>query len=261
MRIIVLCSLLTLGLISCGDETVVDPVDTASSVDTWSLVDTAAPADSASAVDTVSSVDTASLEDAPSVEDTGTEPLLDTGSDAGSDTGNSEADAADTSAPVDTIEPADVAEPMDVGMFSDTVEPVDSAMPTDGMDPGDVDLNGSWVLVAEPSELDTCGIMKPYDGGTLVLSVNGNQVTGSLAPPGLFITLEFGGNVTGTQLTMEATWTEAGPPAVGFATEHTHTIDAHVTSETTFQGIHVHELDPNSGDTCTYNWTITGTKQ
>jgi hypothetical protein len=60
---------------------------------------------------------------------------------------------------------------------------------------------------------------------------------------------------------MEAEYVEAGPPAIGGATVHTHTIGVSFTSETSFEGSYIHELNPNAGDSCTFHWTITGTKQ
>ena len=118
------------------------------------------------------------------------------------------------------------------------------------------------MLVANPSIQNICGYVQEFEEQTLVLTVTAdNKATATLEPPGWFLTLEFEGTLNGTELRMTAAYTEEGPPSIGWATEHTHTIKGTFTSQTTFEGAYVHELVPNEADPCTYDWTITGAKQ
>jgi len=126
----------------------------------------------------------------------------------------------------------------------------------------DFDLTGSWWLVADTPFVEPCGWGgKTFPEQSLALTVNGSVATAVLEPPELFITLDFEGTLTGTQLTIAAPHTEEGPPSIGWASEHMHTIDATVTSATAFAGTYAWEVVHNNGDHCTHVWNITGTRQ
>ena len=118
------------------------------------------------------------------------------------------------------------------------------------------------MLVADPAIQTFCGYEKQFDEQTLVLTVTDDgTATATLAPPGWAITLEFTGTWSGSQLTMEAVHVEDAPFSLGSAITNTHTIDVTFTSEADFEGPYVHEWVPNSGDPCTYSWSITGAIQ
>jgi hypothetical protein len=171
---------------------------------------------------------------------------------------------ADTAAQVDTVEAtADTAAQVDtVEATADTAAQVDIATPADAVEPMDFDPNGPWLLVATPSTKEFCGIERQFDAQTLELAVTeDNTATATLEPPGWAVTLEFAGTFTGAQLTMQAEHIESAPFSMGSAITNTHTIDVTLTSEANFEGTYVHEWVPNIGDPCTYDWSITGSKQ
>jgi hypothetical protein len=182
--------------------------------------------------------------------------------------GTSGGDASDTIGLWDTEE-----EPEDtVGVEPDSdmsdSESMDSEMPQDITTEVDVednfegDLTGSWWVKATPDTLTLCGYDKTFQPQSLALVVNQDgKASGVLEPPGDFITLEFQGNLVGSTLVMVATYTEAGPPSIGSATEHTYTFEVTALSETAFGGTYTHELVPNSGDPCTFVWTVNGAKE
>ncbi|MBR56806.1 MAG: hypothetical protein CMH54_01980 [Myxococcales bacterium] len=121
--------------------------------------------------------------------------------------------------------------------------------------------SGQWMLTANPSSQEFCSNMQTFDAQVLVLSVTGDgHATATLAPPGWAITLNFDGTLAGTKLTMVAEYTEAGPPSIGWATEHTHTIDVTISSTLNFAGSYVHELVPNDASPCTRYWNISGSR-
>jgi len=241
-------------------------------VSTWSLTacsdagEGSTPTGGEDAQSTGSS-DTGATVDTTAPTDSGTNSPLDTGNLPGTDTTPADDSSApdDTAAPTvdDTAAPAvDTAAPDDTAApAADTLPPMDTASPSDSTEPVAVDLKGPWLLVANPDTQEPCGYTVEFPERTIELVPNGSEVSGISEPPGLFITLEFEGTLTGTQLTMQATYTEAGPPSIGWATEHTYTLDVAVTSDSTFVGSYVHELVPNAAEPCTYNWNITGTKQ
>jgi hypothetical protein len=126
----------------------------------------------------------------------------------------------------------------------------------------DTDPTGSWVLVADIPYMAPCDAgSKTFEQQTLDLTVNGTAATAILEPPELFITLDFEGTMNGAYLAMTAAYVEAGPPSIGWASEHTHTLEAQLTSATTFDGTYIWEVVPNAANPCTYIWDITGTKQ
>lgn len=124
-------------------------------------------------------------------------------------------------------------------------------------------FDGTWELVATPATLDNCGLPKTYPGAQfLVLSTNGGVATGVIdnaieygAP------LDFTGTVTGKYLSVQASYSEAGPPSVGNAVVYDHMIDVELTSESTFAGTHANTYTQNAGTTCTWTWNITGARQ
>jgi hypothetical protein len=122
-------------------------------------------------------------------------------------------------------------------------------------------LSGHWWVAASPKSQSPCGYEEIFMEQNFVLVVGeDNTATGTLEPPGLFITLDFTGALNGSQLTMVAYNTEAGPPSIGWATEHTYTIDVSVVSQSYIQGTYTHELVPNDGEPCTLTWNIAATK-
>lgn len=126
----------------------------------------------------------------------------------------------------------------------------------------DTDPTGSWILVADIPYMAPCDPgSKTFEQQTLELTVNGTAATAILEPPELFITLEFEGTMNGAYLAMTAAYTEEGPPSIGWASEHTHTLEAQLTSATTFDGTYMWEVVPNDANPCTYIWDITGTKK
>ncbi len=120
---------------------------------------------------------------------------------------------------------------------------------------------GQWMLTANPASQVFCGNVQTFDSQVLVLSVTDDgQATATLAPPGWAITLYFAGTLSGNKLTMLAEYTEAGPPSIGWATEHAHTIDVTITTTSNFAGGYIHELVPNDGPPCTRTWNISGSR-
>ena len=171
----------------------------------------------------------------------------------------------DSTATVDSTPPEDdvPATPNDAwtGDEPDTTAQAD-AEPMDTAEPMGFDPDGSWLLVATPSIKNFCGLDHEFADQTLVLTVaDDGTATATLEPPEWFLTLEFTGTLAGAQLTMQAVHVEEAPFSLGSAITNTHTIDVTFTSETDFEGPYVHEWVPNSGDPCTYDWVITGTKQ
>lgn len=190
--------------------------------------------------------DSGSLADSAPAGDSNVVPPQDTGTTPPSDA----ATFNDAATLKDASDPADTTGPVDAGSTVDTAVPV-------GMAP-----SGSWLMVATPAIQNICGYDQEFVPQILVLTVgDDNKATATLEPPELFITLEFDGTLTGDQLSMQAEFTEAGPPSIGWATEHTHTINVTFNSKTSFDGSYVHEMVPNNAEPCTYNWTITAHKQ
>jgi len=184
------------------------------------------------------------------------------GGDSQSTTASDSIWTVDSTSSLDTgvAPPSDtgVAPPLDTG----TVVKPDTTAQIDTVAPMDFDPSGLWLLVANPSSQEFCGQVQVFDDQVLVLTVtNDGHATGILEPPEWFLTLNFDGTLSGSQLTMTADYTEAGPPSIGWATEHTHTMDVTITSKTDLEGSYVHELVPNTAEPCTRYWNITGTKQ
>jgi hypothetical protein len=94
------------------------------------------------------------------------------------------------------------------------------------------------------------------------MSTNGNVATGVIdnaIADGL--PLNFTGTVNGKYLSVEASYTESGPPSVGNAVVYDHVIDVELTTENTFAGTHANTYTHNTGTTCTWLWSITGASQ
>ncbi len=142
-----------------------------------------------------------------------------------------------------------------------TVTP-DAGGPADAGAPIVYDPSGDWMLVAYPSSQNICGYIQEFEPQTLMLTVSDQGVaTATLEPPGWFMTLEFSGTYVEGQLEMMTEYVEEGPPSIGWATEHTHTIDVMLSSDAWFEGTYMHALVPNAAEPCTYYWSISGTKQ
>ncbi|MEC9071003.1 MAG: hypothetical protein VX938_01430, partial [Myxococcota bacterium] len=124
-------------------------------------------------------------------------------------------------------------------------------------------FDGTWELVATPATLDNCGAPKTYPGSQfLVLSTNGNVATGVIDNAIAYGSpVNFTGTVNSKYLSVEASYSEAGPPSVGNAVTYDHAIDVELTSEITFAGTHALTYTQNAGTTCTWLWSITGARQ
>lgn len=184
--------------------------------------------------------------------------------------GASDEDTGNIVLPEDAGDTGEVKPTPDAVALPDTTDPIedvaeqepDTSLTPDAVEFFDADMNGTWWLVANPKAQDPCGFVKEFKEQGLDLTLGeGDQVSGVLKPPGDFITLSFEGTFDGSELNIVAHYTEAGPPSIGWATEHTYTLNATLIFETGFVGTYVQEMVPNDGPPCTLTWPISGAKQ